>query len=532
MATIEATADHHGAARLLGRGRPVNADTGAEGTMSHKWRRMAGFTLAPGYPGVLAGVGLAVIAGLVCAVGPWWLPIGLMLGCGALALTALFPLAGLVLCFMLTFQAIPATVAPEIPLGFFKLKPYELIFVWTSFAFLMRAVFAPGTVKLEKPIFIMPMIFIFVCVVIGVIHSRYFQGNNELVIAEARGFLGLLVLPIVQWIVRDKQGVDRLSAWISASAVVLSVYVILQAVAGAHILDGRVESLDQGRNSDVTRSVIDGVYIQGFALYHMTLSLKSGRRIRLWLVPLILIVLLGLLATFTRGAWAAAAMGGLVAAFLAARWRGVFIAAAMGAIMVAGAVSAAYVLKPRVAEAAVERALGIGKELREGGSYGWRRIENEEAFRNIREHPLLGVGIGGMYKKVASSGATNFELEYYFIHNSYLFFPLKMGIFATLGPILIAAVLLLGLARIYRSTGGYVGTTAAVCAGTATMIFIGAVEGPHLKSFPGLLILGTVMALVAVAYRPMLGSRPPAGKSEDRPLSGRPPNQSIATAAP
>ncbi len=511
--------------------RMVNSGMGADGAMIHRWRRMTGATIAPGFPGVLAGLGLAVIAGLVCAVGPWWLPIGLLIGCGALALTALFPLAGLVLCFMLTFQAIPATVAPEIPLGFFKLKPYELIFVWTSFAFMMRAVFAPDSVKLDKPLFIAPMIFIFICVVVGVIYGKYFQGNTELVIAEARGFLGLLVLPMVQWIIRDKQGADRLSAWISVSAVLVSIYVILQAVAGAHILDGRVESLDQGRNSDVTRSVIDGVYIQGFALYHMTLALKSGRRIRFWLIPFILIVLLGLLATFTRGAWAAAAMGGLVAAFLAARWRGVFIAAAMGVIMVAGAVSVAYVLKPRVAEAAIERALGIGKELREGGSYGWRRIENEEAFRNIREHPLLGVGIGGMYKKVASSGATNFELEYYFIHNSYLFFPLKMGIIAALGPILVAAAFLLGLARIYRSTGGYVGTTAAVCAGTMTMIFIGSVEGPHLKSFPGLLILGTAMALVAVAYRPMLGSRMPADESVDHPVSGRMRNQTIATAA-
>ena len=380
----------------------------------------------------------------------------------------------------------------------------------------------------------MPMIFIFICVVVGVIYGKYFQGNNEMVIAEARGFLGLLAVVMVQWIVRDKHGVDQLSSWISAAAVIVSIYVILQAVAGAHILDGRVESLDQGRNADVTRSVINGVYIQGFALYHMALSLKSGRRIRLWLVPLIMIVLLGLLATFTRGAWAAAAMGGLVAAFLAARWRGVFITAALGAIMLAGTVSVAYVLKPRVAEAAIERALGIGKELKEGGSYGWRRIENEEAFRNIRERPLLGVGIGGMYKNVASSGATNFELEYFFIHNSYLYFPLKMGIVAGLGPMFIAAAFLLGLARIYRATGGYVGTTAAVCAGTATMVFIGAVEGPHLVSFAGLLILGTALALVAVAYRPMLESRSisRAEEPDDYLVSGRLRNNPIRTVAP
>lgn len=512
--------------------RLVNSGVGVETAMSPRWHRMAGATIAPSYPAILSGLGLAVIAGIVCALGPWWLPIGLVLGCGALALTAMYPLAGVVLCFMLTFQAIPATVAPEIPLGFFKLKPYELIFVWTSFAFLMRAVFAPGTVKLDKPLFIMPMIFIFICVVVGVIHGKYFQGNNELVIAEARGFLGLLVLPMVQWIVRDKRGVDRLSCWISASAVLVSVYVILQAVAGAHILDGRVESLDQGRNSDVTRSVIDGVYIQGFALYHIALSLKSGRRIRWWLIPLILIVLLGLLATFTRGAWAAAAMGGLVAAFLAARWRGVFIAAALGVIMIAGTVSAAYVLKPRVAEAAIERALGIGKELREGGSYGWRRIENEEAYRNIREHPLLGVGIGGMYKSVASSGALNFDLEYFFIHNSYLFFPLKMGIIAGLGPFLVAAGFLMALARIYRSTGGQVGTTAAACAGALTMLFIGAIEGPILKSFSGFLILGTALALVAVAYRPMLASRRSIEDFADHPAPGRLRDDPIRAVAP
>ncbi len=157
-------------------------------------------------------------------------------------------------------------------------------------------------------------------------------------------------------------------------------------------------------------------------------------------------------------------------------------------------------LKPRVAEAAVERALGIGKELREGGSFSWRRIENDQALRVIGEHPLLGVGIGGIYKDVASSGG-HFELEYYFIHNSYLFFPLKMGILAGLGPLLIAGAYILMLLRIFRKSSGQVGSTVAACTGAVTMIFVGAIEGPHLKSFPGLLILGAALAMVATTYR-------------------------------
>jgi hypothetical protein len=46
---------------------------------------------------------------------------------------------------------------------------------------------------------------------------------------------------------------------------------------------------------------------------------------------------------------------------------------------------------------------------------------------------VLGVGLGGQYKQTASSEG-HFGIEGTYIHNGYLFFPLKMGLFASFVP--------------------------------------------------------------------------------------------------
>jgi O-antigen ligase len=451
--------------------------------------------------GLILPVGLSLAVGMLCAVVPWWMAVGLLAGSAVMALIVIYPLAGIVLTMMLAFQAIPSSLAPDIPLGIFKLKPYELVFLWTIGAYVARMLAYRNDARIEIPAFTIPILFMLFWAVVGVVYGKYFANNGSMVLAEARGFLGLLVVPVVQLLVRDDRDIRTLSFWISAVGVLLSIYILLQATTGVRILDGRLESLDRGANSDIARTVVPGIAVQAFALYYLTLSLKNGRRFRFWLLPLILMVLLGLLGTFGRGAWMTVTLGGLVVAYLAGRWRGLFIAMCLGGVMVSATVATAYVLKPRVAEAAVERALGIGHELTTGGSWGWRKRENETAIEVIKERPFLGVGIGGVYKQLGVAEDPAFDMEAQFIHNSYLYFPLKMGVIAGLGPILIGVTFLLILGRISRQTPGRMEPAVAACSGVVALTFVGAVSSPILKSFPGLLSLGVALAICAVAYR-------------------------------
>jgi O-antigen ligase len=61
-------------------------------------------------------------------------------------------------------------------------------------------------------------------------------------------------------------------------------------------------------------------------------------------------------------------------------------------------------------------------------------MENQAAMDRIERNPVFGVGLGGQYKQTASSEG-HFGIEGTYIHNGYLFFPLKMGLVATFIPL-------------------------------------------------------------------------------------------------
>jgi len=114
--------------------------------------------------------------------------------------------------------------------------------------------------------------------------------------------------------------------------------------------------------------------------------LLPGAR-RLWLVPLWVIMLGGLIATFTRGAWLGFA-GGVVSLLPASR-RGRFVLAgglvALALVLVAG--------PPRLRE----RALSMGdpeEATVKERLYMWR-----SGVAIWREHPWLGIGPGGLKRE-------------------------------------------------------------------------------------------------------------------------------------
>lgn len=58
---------------------------------------------------------VTLIAGLIAALAPWWVAVGLILGSAVLALTVRDPLFGLLLTLALATQAIPGALIPNIP---------------------------------------------------------------------------------------------------------------------------------------------------------------------------------------------------------------------------------------------------------------------------------------------------------------------------------------------------------------------------------------------------------------------------------
>jgi hypothetical protein len=243
-----------------------------------------------------------------------------------------------------------------------------------------------------------------------------------------------LIVPLMVLSV-DRPKRYRLTIWsIVIIGLVISLYVTLQSLFEFRIMTGaRVERLDPSKDRDVVRSIAGGgIYIVIFALFLILNRIIERRIFWLWGVAASFVLVAGLTVQFGRGVWMATALGLLISAWLFKGISGVVRAAVAAIVVIAITFSAAWIAKPRLAEAAVARFTGIGTEFRDGVSFGWRLRENEAALDRIEHNPLTGVGVGGEYKQTSSSDG--FDQETTYIHNGYLYFPLKMGIFAAFIP--------------------------------------------------------------------------------------------------
>lgn len=445
----------------------------------------------------------AILAGLAIGVLPWWLVLASSIGLALVAAIAWRPVVGLALTILLAFQAIPGSITPDIPLGFLRAKPYELTFILMLLSILARQI--PG--QRSEQAHPMPRdalgvtLLTIVIVLFSAFYSQKFLLNRELVLAESRGFFAILFLPALHLTLRSTRDIAVLKWCLTLAGLAVSTWVLVQMLTGKQILAGRLEDLELSKGSGVMRSVTDtSVLVQAFAIYHLSLVVRWSRLSSLPALMGLMLAVAGLLGTFTRGAWIGAAMGGLFAAFVRGGFGALLRTILGGIALLTITLCFTLVLHQRSAMAMIDRATGIKTEITHGASFGWRQIENQVAFEAIAKHPILGVGIGGAYKQTLSS-AGSFENEEFFIHNGYLYFPLKMGI---PGVILLGSFLGLYMihfrqcTRLPRSSRG---TDIAIAAGTTLMATIICIEGPVLTKFPGLLLFCALVFLTDRSYR-------------------------------
>lgn len=385
---------------------------------------------------------------------PWLIAAATILLPAVLVFSVRMPLTGLIVTIMLIFEVVPSALQPRLPVGGGRLQAYDLLLI-----LLALVVFINGWIQGRRPLQAMgvmrwPLYYLAACIFTSLIYVRYFA-PNALALAESRVVIGWLIVPIMVLAVKTPQAYRWMLRWVLAMGLVIALYVSLQSLFEVRIMTGaRVELLDKDLNSDVVRSIAGGgVYLIVFALF-LILNRSIERRFGLWwAVPAALLLVFGIAVQFGRGVWLASAMGLLVSAALFRGFSGVLKVLLAGSIAVALTLSTAAIFKPRLAEAVVERALGIRSELQTGGSFGWRQAENRAAVDRIERNPLFGVGLGGQYKQTASSEG-HFGIEGTYIHNGYLFFPLKMGVLAAFIPFAFILAFALVLRRGVRQHPG------------------------------------------------------------------------------
>ena len=449
----------------------------------------------------LAVAVLAILLGLVTAVFPWYYTVILVLAPAALVLSAAAPWLGLLFALALLFEVIPKAFVPQLPLVGGRLQGYDVLLLYLTALYGLRLALA-GHLAAWREVgpFRWALLYLAVAGAASLVYARFVVGN-DLALAEARVHIAWLVLPLTPAFFAGRPGLHRITTAVLALGCIVALYVSVQSLFDLRIMsEARVESLDRV-NADVTRSIAGGgVYLIVFALFLFLNRLTETPRRFWWLLPAIGLTLLGLAVQFGRGVWVATAAGLLVSALMHRGWVGAARILLIGGLALATLVAGLSFVRPRMVDALEERAMGIVPELRAGGSFHWRVVENREALRRIAERPLTGVGIGGDYKHTVSSSGS-FGVETSYIHNAYLYFPLKMGLLASLIPVAFMVAFALTVRRVLRRrTNLDRGLLAALCGAFVVPVLTSGTQ-PEWVTPRGIAALALFMALTLMLLR-------------------------------
>lgn len=384
--------------------------------------------------GWLAVAFVAAFLGLVAAVMPWFIAVGLVIVPLVLVVAAAFPAAGSVFALAMIFEVLPSAFQPRLPFGGSILQLSDLLIIYLLGVSAIRLIAQPRPIWRDLGPLRIPFAYLGISVAIGLVYAKLGAGNTAW-LSEGRSFIAWALLPILLLAVESPKATRMFRLAVVAIGFIVCIYVVVQSLFDVRIMTAaRVESLDNRSNSDVIRSIAGGgVYLIIFCLF-LTLNRWFEGKLPSWIAaPASVLLLLGLGVQFGRGVWVATAVGLLLSAAVHRGTKGVLQTIIIGGLSLAALMAALTVVKPRLAEALVERATGISAEVESGGSFAWRKIENQDALAMIERHPIMGVGIGGEYKQIKV--VATFATETTYIHNGYLYFPLKLGLWASFIPL-------------------------------------------------------------------------------------------------
>ncbi len=388
-------------------------------------------------PAYFAVAVVALIAGGLAAVAPWWMIAGGLGGAGAVALTFRDPFLGVMLTLSLAAQAIPGALLPAIPLGGALIQPAEIMCLVTAAACanVTLARWRDFHVGENWDLIVSTLVCLAVLIV-SIAVSAYSWGQRGFAYPLLRNFLPLTLLPFLPSVFAGRERIARAERLFILFGVLIAAWIAIQAFTGTRLLGGRLEDLGLMQTTGIARTVLWGPEL--LVILALLLIAKNGFRFvlsRWWPAPAVAILLLGLMGTYTRSFWIATVVATAALASFVGGIKGALRLAALAIPTVLLAWGAVYVANPHIAEAAVDRAFGITREIESGDSFGWRGKENAMAMEAIAKHPVLGIGLNGVYKPSISSRG-HFEGEEVYIHNAYLYFQLKMGLIGSLIPLI------------------------------------------------------------------------------------------------
>ncbi|MGU5767037.1 O-antigen ligase family protein [Aeromonas allosaccharophila] len=264
-------------------------------------------------------------------------------------------------------------------------------------------------------------------------------------ISDAKRYLGLLSLSIFSLAEYKKQGISLKLIFIVGTLA--AALMILQLTTGWHVFAGPKgfweTGLSKGFENVARASAEGGNYIVVFMFFYFSVRAFFGEGIQEKLTSILIscFYLFGLIATYSRGIWAGVFIGYIIVILISGIRKSISVLVIFMLVMTLVS-TAVYIAKPEIMEATIARAFSVTDEGGKGTSVGARLDENIQAITALKDNWLLGMGHGGEYKKYLNRWDVGFVNQVTFIHNSYLWVAIKLGVIGIVSWALILSSLI------------------------------------------------------------------------------------------
>ena len=359
----------------------------------------------------------SAVIGLLCVFSPWYYIIGFVVAIAFPIFIWIYPWAGIIL------YSIISVILPD-------LKFADVLTVVVLAIFWIKLIAVPVENKLpdnySKILYIF-YFFVFVSLILALI---FFNNTIPYIYRDGRFFIYWLWFPVIYRLTNNSlDGFVKIGRTIVALTVFVVIFAIFQWITTIQIIaGGRVASLETNGqyDSSLTRVQMSGFVFVLMSIVWMITAFVYEKK-KWWQAgPVILILTLAIYVNFGRALWFWTVAAVFFSFFFIGLGR-LFKTLIALIIMIISVMSLLNIFEPNAMTGAAERIMSISEEGGNRTSFGWRKLENELAIANIIKSPIIGVGIGGEYRKWLGELRT-FEEHTRYVHNSYIFIALKLGL--------------------------------------------------------------------------------------------------------
>jgi hypothetical protein len=400
----------------------------------------------PGFVQLISAVGIGALLGAAAVL---FSPLLIIIGILTIFLLILIfhrPEISLLLILTATSSIIFENVLPMVHIGIGSLHLTDVLLLVMLGFILIRGIVEPGFKLIRTPLDIPILCFYGIALFSTFYAILHGSVSRVLALRETRTITYFLSFFIVTNLVRTKAQLKLLVSGIIFLGAIVAFAMIAQYLLGTSVqlFPGRIEvySADNAQFSGVTRILPPGqslVFLNFIILVTLLLVDKSHSRSMVWF-PLTMLVGIGVILTFNRNFWGGICIALALLVILIRKTQSKRLV--VWFIAVALLVSSIVMIVPTVtslgknntiAAVATRFSTLFNVGTLNESSLRFRTREDNYAISKIMQSPIIGIGLGAMYRPWDSNldwGPVNgdHDLRNY-IHNGHLGLIIYTGFF-------------------------------------------------------------------------------------------------------